>query len=188
MTPSLNLSKASFRPAYQTSLPSKALKAYAQASGTGETVATDQVTISDAAKSNGNGISSYLKLGSAVALGVAMLGVFGAGTAAAAEPAKPVQQESVDQYQQAGRQVRQVGIELGKQGKELGQELGKQGKDIGDKATKVGKKIAKDTEGIRHEIGRQGKEFGKEVGRQGAEFGKGVANAATSFWKGLTGK
>lgn len=177
MTPSLQLSKPSFRPAYQTSLPSKALKAYAQNSEPSGATTTDQVTISDAAKSKGKGVSSYLKLGSAVALGVAVMGIFGAGTAAAAEPAKPVQQESVDQYQQAGRQLREVG-----------QELGKQGQSIGKEAAKVGKKIAKDTEGVRHEIRRQGKEFGQEVGRQGAQFGKDVGNAAKSFWKGLTGK
>lgn len=175
----LNSINISHRP-LRTSPPSRALAAYLKASDACPEQSLDKVSLSEAAQAKNSKTSFLLKGGSLLALGVAALGVFGCSGAAAMEKAAPVQPapvETVSQYQQAGREVRQVGIEIGRQGKEIGLELGKEGQKVGKEAAKVGK-----------EIGKEATKVGKEIGRQGAEFGKDVGKAAKGFWKGLTGK
>lgn len=196
MTHNLALTHSStFRPSFKTSLPSKALNSYLQAAETSAPAVTDEVTLSTAAQGHRPQTKGLLKAASVLGLGVALMGVFGVGNAAAAEPVKqPVQHESVDQFQRAGREVREVGLELGRQGKEVGKEAAKVGKQVGKEAAKVGKDVGKEAKKVGKEIGKAGKEVGKEaakvgkeIGRQGAEIGKDVGKAAKSFWKGLTG-
>lgn len=148
-----------------------------------QTLPKDEVKFSAAAtRSNAEKFESggaLRKLGSALALGVALVGAMGfAGTATAAEPVtQEVVVQKQDPYEEAGRRVRKFGLQLGKQGQQLGKELTKEGKELGKNLD----------EGTR-EIRENGAKVGREIGRRGKKLGKDVGKAATSFWKGLRGK
>lgn len=146
--------------------PPRALANYLKASEGSQTEVKDEVQLSQAARSSQTGSGGLGKTATLVALGVTVMGLFGGGTAVAAESAAPVQTEKVSEFEQAGKDLREFGLEAGRQGREFGKEAAEVGKQIGNEAAKVGK-----------EIGQKGKEFGQDVG-----------NAAKQFWKGLTGK
>lgn len=190
MTHNLTLTSGNtFRPSFKTSLPSKAVNSYLQASAPTAPTVSDEVTLSTAAQSRQPNSGGLLKAASVLGLGVALMGVFGVGNAAAAEPVRqPVQQESVDGFHKAGQEVREVGLEIGRQGKEVGKEAAKVGKKVGKEAAEVGKEVGKEAAKVGKKVGKEAAKVGKEIGRQGAEFGKDVGKAAKSFWKGLTGK
>jgi hypothetical protein len=164
----------------------------------------DSVTLSKASGSKASDIGGLKKAGVAVALGAALLGVFGLGALAAGpaqaqspktnvEVAKPVSVVQADtnlvelgqvpadsvetQFEQAGRELRRTGVELGRQGKAIGDQVLEDTAPLRKEAVELGK-----------EIRDEATEVGKEIGQKGKEFGQGVGKAAKGFWRGLTGK